>query len=144
MQEFFGNVVCVIGIVAPFLEVEPRKYRFRIVNASNSRFYHLTLRPAGAAGRPNGEPAVHPMHLHLVQFQVINRQPFDAKTYFQNGKVVHTGIPMPPETSERVVARFDPPQGVAAKPGDEFRYVWHCHMLEHEDNEMMRPYKVVA
>jgi spore coat protein A, manganese oxidase len=23
------------------------------------------------------------------------------------------------------------------------RYVWHCHILEHEDNEMMRPYEVV-
>ena len=23
------------------------------------------------------------------------------------------------------------------------RYVWHCHILEHEDNEMMRPYEVL-
>jgi spore coat protein A len=22
--------------------------------------------------------------------------------------------------------------------------VWHCHILEHEDNEMMRPYEVIA
>jgi spore coat protein A, manganese oxidase len=29
-------------------------------------------------------------------------------------------------------------------PGQEFRYVWHCHVLEHEDNEMMRPYNVVG
>ena len=40
VQEFFGNVNCVNGKVSPFLEVEPRKYRFRILNASNSRFYH--------------------------------------------------------------------------------------------------------
>ena len=33
---------------------------------------------------------------------------------------------------------------VVCCPGDEFRYVQHCHVLEHEDNEMMRPYKVVA
>jgi FtsP/CotA-like multicopper oxidase with cupredoxin domain len=31
-----------------------------------------------------------------------------------------------------------------ASPGKEFRYVWHCHILEHEDNEMMRPYKIIG
>jgi spore coat protein A len=100
------------------------------------------------------------MHLHLVQFQVINRQTFDVQTYQQTGKLVFTGIPMAPESNERpawkdtvktyagyvtrVIARFDLPTGTVTKPGDEFRYVWHCHVLEHEDNEMMRPYKVVA
>ena len=38
-----------------------------------------------------------------------------------------------PSTMISVVAEFD-------KPGD---YVWHCHILSHEDNEMMRPYTVV-
>ena len=312
MQEFFGNAICVNGKATPFLEVEPRKYRFRMVNGSNARFYHLTLVPADASGKPNGRPAeappfmqigtdggllpaplkmhylifspgerfdlvidfsqhkganlamtnnapapyarggeivpsdvmlfkvtkplsgtdtssvpealvpfypldpslavrertlslvemdrpsdgytmiglldkkhwddpitedpkagsmeiwsfanttgdVHPMHLHLGQFQVLNRQPFDAKTYAQSGKLVYTGIPMPPESNERpawkdtiktysgyvtrVIARFDLPAGTVAKPGEEFRYVWHCHVLEHEDNEMMRPYKIVG
>ena len=44
----------------------------------------------------------------------------------------------------RVVAKFDLPAIAQAKPGDEFRYVWHCHVLEHEDNEMMRPFEVVS
>jgi len=44
----------------------------------------------------------------------------------------------------RVIARFDLLPGVAPKPGEEFHYVWHCHVLEHEDNEMMRPYKLVG
>jgi hypothetical protein len=35
----------------------------------------------------------------------------------------------------RIIARFEGYMG---------RYVWHCHILEHEDNEMMRPYEVVA
>jgi spore coat protein A len=35
----------------------------------------------------------------------------------------------------RIIVRF------AGYPG---RYVWHCHVLEHEDNEMMRPYEVIA
>jgi len=60
MQEFFGDTICVNGKAAPFLEVEPRKYRFRLVNASNSRFYHLTLLPADAKGKPTGAPAGAP------------------------------------------------------------------------------------
>jgi spore coat protein A, manganese oxidase len=312
MQEFFGNAICINGKAAPFLEVEPRKYRFRLVNGSNSRFYHLTLLPVDASGKPAGEPSdappfiqigsdggllpaplklhklifspgerfdlvidfsqhkgaslaitndapapyarggqivptdvmlfkvvkplsgadessvpnrlapwsrldptqavrermlsltetvrpadgytmislldqkhwddpisenpkagdteiwsfvnttgdVHPMHLHLVQFQVLSRQSFDTKTYLQSGKLVYTSMPMPPESNERpawkdtvktyagyvtrVIARFDLPAGTVAKPGDEFRYVWHCHVLEHEDNEMMRPYNIIG
>ena len=312
MQEFFGNTICVNGKAAPFLEVEPRKYRFRLVNGSNSRFYHLKTMPADSSGRVSGRLAdappfiqigsdggllpaplrmhymilspgercdivmdfsqhkganlalindapapyarggeivpsdvmlfkvtkplmqpdrssvpdrlvpfqsldpthavrerilaltemdrpsdgytmiglldkkhwddpisedpkagtteiwsfvnttgdVHPMHLHLVQFQVLNRQLFDTKTYLDTGKIVFSGIPMPPESNEypawkdtvktyagyvtRVIARFDLPTGTPVKPGDEFVYVWHCHVLEHEDNEMMRPYKVVV
>jgi len=312
MQEYFGETICVNGKATPFLEVEPRKYRFRMVNGSNARFYHLTLASADKNGKPNGQPVdapafrqigtdagllpaplsshylifspgerfdvvidfsehagghlamsndapapyarggevvpaevmlfkvtkalagrdtsalpetlvpmsplnprlavrervvsltemdrpsdgytmmgllggkhwddpitedpkagsmeiwsfanatgdVHPVHIHLVKFQVLNRQPFDVKQYQESGKLVYTGIPMPPESNERpawkdtiktyagyitrVIAKFDLPAGTVAKPGQEFRYVWHCHVLEHEDNEMMRPYKVVA
>jgi spore coat protein A, manganese oxidase len=312
MQEFFGETICVNGGATPLLEVEPRKYRFRMVNASNSRFYHLALVPADDSGKRNGRPAdappfhqigtdggllpapltlhylifspgerfdvvidfsehkgmnlalvndapapyarggqivptdvmlfkvtkplaskdtsslpdtlipwtplnpafatrerilsltemdrpadgytmigllgqkhwddpitedpkagtteiwsfanatgdVHPIHLHLVQFQVLNRQPFDVRTYMTTGKLNYAGIPMPPESNERpawkdtiktygglvtrVIAKFDLPAGTSVRPGDEFRYVWHCHVLEHEDNEMMRPYKIVG
>jgi spore coat protein A len=312
MQEFFGDNICVNGKATPYLEVEPRKYRFRMVNGSNSRFYHMTLVPADAAGKRNGQPAdappfrqigsdggllpapttthylimspgerfdlvidfsehkgenfalvndapapyarggeivptdvmlfkvtkplvgkdtsslpdtlapwipldpshavrertlalsemdrpsdgytmigllgqkqwddpitedpkagtmevwsfanatgdVHPIHLHLVQFQVLNRQLFDVQTYMTSGKLNLIGPPMPPETNERpawkdtiktyagyitrVVAKFDLPPGTPVAPGQEFRYVWHCHVLEHEDNEMMRPYKIVG
>jgi spore coat protein A, manganese oxidase len=103
---------------------------------------------------------VHPIHTHLVRFQVLNRQPFNTKVFLQTGKLVYTGIPMPPETNERpawkdtiktypgyvtrVIQKFDLPEGTRAAPGQEFRYVWHCHILEHEDNEMMRPYKIVG
>lgn len=43
VPEFFGNVMVVNGVAWPFLEVEPRKYRFRVLNGSNSRFYTLKL-----------------------------------------------------------------------------------------------------
>ncbi len=312
MQEYFGESICVNGKATPYLEVEPRKYRFRMINGSNARFYHLTLVPADHTGKQTGQPVdappfrqigtdsgllprplsshylifspgerfdividfsecagasfamtndaqapyarggemvpaevmlfkvtkplagrdtsslpdtlasmsalnpvqavrervlaltemdrpsdgytmigllgqkhwddpitedpkagtmeiwsfanttgdVHPIHIHLVRFQVLNRQPFDVKQYLQSGKLVYTGIPMPPESNERpawkdtiktysgyitrVIARFDLPAGTPVTPGQEFRYVWHCHVLEHEDNEMMRPYKVVG
>jgi spore coat protein A len=103
---------------------------------------------------------VHPIHTHLVRFQVLNRQAFDVQQYLQNNKLVFTGNPMPPERNERpawkdtiktyagyitrVIQKFDLPPRTVATPGQEFRYVWHCHVLEHEDNEMMRPYNVVG
>jgi spore coat protein A len=40
-----------------------------------------------------------------------------------------------PGTVTRIITKFEGYQG---------RYVWHCHILEHEDNEMMRPYEVTA
>jgi spore coat protein A, manganese oxidase len=312
VSEFFGENICVNGKATPFLEVEARKYRLRLVNGSNARFYHLTLTPSDETGKVNRKPSdappfyqigtdggllpapltlrhlivspgerfdlvidfsehrdmnlamvnnapapyvrggqivptdvmlfkvtkplagedtsslpdtlipwppldpvlavrermlaltesdrasdgatmiglldqkqwddpitedpkagsieiwsfanttsdVHPMHVHLVRFQVLNRQPFDVKTYKQSGKLVYTGRPMPPEPNERpawkdtiktyggtitrVIAKFDLPSGTPVKAGEEFRYVWHCHILEHEDNEMMRPYKIVG
>jgi len=50
LPEFFGDTVLVNGKVWPFLEVEPRKYRFRVLNASNARFYNLLLRESTEAG----------------------------------------------------------------------------------------------
>jgi spore coat protein A len=146
----------------------------------------------------------HPIHLHLVQFQLVNRQGIHAERYrlmwsaaFPGGDfVAGYGPPLPyntpnadgalggnlavagflrgprippdpgeagwkdtikvfPKQVTRIVVRwapqdvalsgvapgtnryaFDPTQG----PG----YVWHCHILDHEDNEMMRPYQPVA
>jgi spore coat protein A len=48
--EFFGNVITVNGKAWPYLEVEPRKYRFRMLNGSDSRFYNIWLE----AKAPNG------------------------------------------------------------------------------------------
>jgi len=299
VTEFYGNIALVNGKVWPYLEVEPRKYRFRILNGSNSRFYNLSLSsnqsftqigsdggllpepvtltqlllaPAeradvivdfakykdqfivlkndAPAPYPSGEttslpqimqfrvtrplsgkdrsslpkelppfhrlnpnsavntrllnlnhildpitgkveilqmgppfqglpfldqevtelpqdhtteiwsfinvtPGTHPIHLHLVQFQVLNRQNFDLQLYVatQGRQLRLMGSPMPPDPNEmgwkdtvranpkqvtRIIARFDP------LPYDQIRkFMWHCHILEHEDNSMMRPYVVV-
>lgn len=312
IQEFYGDMNCVNGKVMPFLEVEPRRYRFRILNAANARFYHLRLFNSDEDGKVlnqsfdvpafqqigtdggllpaplelhyllmgpaerfdvvidfsgsenkffsliNDAPApytmggqylpedvmlfkvtkplsgkdtsslpttlipfepliptyetrerlllvsekerpsdgyviigllgnarwhepitedpkagsieiwsfvnttgdVHPLHIHLVQFEVLNRQAFDVQAYQQTGKLIFAGRPMAPESNERparkdtiksypgyvtrVIMRFDLPHGAPVTPGQELLYVWHCHILEHEDNEMMRPYKVIV
>jgi spore coat protein A len=92
----------------------------------------------------------HPIHLHLVRFQILDRRSFDMLAFQNDNKVVFAGPPVPPEPGEagwkdtvpahpgmvtRIIAKFE------GYPG---RYVWHCHILEHEDNEMMRPFDVIA
>nr|WP_029329158.1 multicopper oxidase [Lentibacillus jeotgali] len=91
----------------------------------------------------------HPIHIHLIQFQVLDRQPFDLDRYNKDGNIMFTGPQEPPKANEkgwkdtvaapagqftRVIAKFGP------FPGD---YVWHCHILEHEDYDMMRPMSVI-
>lgn len=274
VSEVRGDVVLVNGKLFPYLDAEPRAYRFRIVNAANSRFFdlafsdgrrfiqigadqgllpkpaemtRLTLAPgeradlvvdlSGAAGASivlrNGASDVmqirvaagagkapsplraklrtverireseavttrmltlgeykdpkrqrmlmllgekywrdeisekpklgtteiwslvnltedtHPIHLHLVRFQVLDRQQFDADEYGTSGTMRRLGAPTPPEAGEmgwkdtvrahpgsitRIAARFE---------GFAGRYVWHCHVLEHAANEMMRPFEVI-
>ncbi len=269
-----GEAILVNGKLFPYLDVEPRKYRFRVLNGSNSRFFHLslsndqpfmqigtdqgllpepvsvknmmiapgervdlvldfasyagsqivmnsdsfvlmqfrvgservtdtsslprklrpvpkTLESAAVKTRrlriiedkmPNGDsmmmmldgkhwdmpvtenPVIdtteiwefvnttedsHPIHLHLVRFQILDRRAFDELTYYRTGQLRYTSNPEPPEPFEagwkdtvrahslmvtRIIVRFE---------GYVGRYVWHCHLLEHEDNEMMRPYDVL-
>jgi len=76
----------------------------------------------------------HPIHIHMVMFQVVNRQPFGGKV--RGPELWETGfkdtvVSFPGEVT-RVKAVYD--------IGGLF--VWHCHILSHEDNEMMRPYCV--
>jgi spore coat protein A, manganese oxidase len=92
----------------------------------------------------------HPMHLHLVRFQILDRRPFDLFAYNAGKKLVYTGPAAPPDANEsgwKDTVRADP--GMVTRiivrfEGFAGRYVWHCHLLEHEDNEMMRPYDVIA
>jgi spore coat protein A, manganese oxidase len=275
ISEFAGNAFLVNGKLFPFLDVEPRKYRFRVLNGSNSGFFDLTLSNgqefyqigsdqgllpapvtlkdlqlapaeradlvidfAGHAGerivlktesyqimqfrvskasvpvpsplpaslrpvaripesaavrtrelalveiddpvaRPvrmllnnarwsspvTEKPALdsteiwslvntsddsHPIHLHLVRFQVLDRRNFERFAYNSRSEFHFTGPVTPPDANEmgwkdtvraeagmvtRIIAKFE---------GFTGRYVWHCHILEHEDNEMMRPFEVVA
>jgi spore coat protein A len=97
----------------------------------------------------NATEDTHPIHLHLVRFQILDRRRFDASDYRSTGKVRYTGPVQQPSPSEsgwkdtvradsrmvtRIIVKFE---------GYIGRYVWHCHVLEHEDNEMMRPFEIV-
>ena len=135
----------------------------------------------------------HPIHLHLVQFQLVQRQAFDRDAYYAdwlttngygdqllidpNDLDLHEALSNPtinvanpaeyligsptsaPENEQgwkdtiqmnpgevtTIRVRFASQDG-SPYPFDATRgpgYVWHCHILDHEDNEMMRPYKVV-
>ncbi|WP_049868727.1 multicopper oxidase family protein [Paenibacillus sp. D9] len=91
----------------------------------------------------------HPIHLHIVDMQILERQPFDVAHFKATGNLEFTGHALPPEPNERgfkdtirapagtvtsFIASFDPFAGL---------FVWHCHMLEHEDDEMMRPFLIL-
>ncbi|MFZ0518685.1 MAG: multicopper oxidase domain-containing protein [Acidobacteriaceae bacterium] len=93
---------------------------------------------------------IHPIHLHLVRFQILDRRPFDAYHYSTTGILHYTSSATPPDPEEigwkdtvrvngRTVTRI-----IVPFAGYSGLYVWHCHNLEHEDNEMMRPYAVLA
>jgi FtsP/CotA-like multicopper oxidase with cupredoxin domain len=121
----------------------------------------------------------HPIHIHLVQFQLLNRQKYNVRRYeaaFSGANptlpaMTYTpvdvapylkGKPTPADANERgwkdtfrmnpgevtrILIRFAPQDespafafDATAEPG----YVWHCHILEHEENDMMRPYHLVA
>lgn len=120
----------------------------------------------------------HPIHLHLVQFQLLGRQKFRADAYLEAAyPEIDDGVrgphPAPsaegftygmmkgPDPNERgwkdtvranpgEITRILVPFGANAAPGVPFgnsfvgNYVWHCHILEHEDNEMMLEYEIVA
>jgi spore coat protein A, manganese oxidase len=91
----------------------------------------------------------HPIHLHLVRFQILDRRRFDVSAYQMRKTLRHTGraiLPEPGEAGWKDTVRADP--GMVTRIIVKFsgwpgRYVWHCHILEHEDNEMMRPYNVL-
>jgi len=275
VPEVFGNAILVNGKLFPYMEVEPRKYRLRIVNGSNGRFYRfsvgkllpfqligteqgflaapvtasrITMAPAeradlifdfaphagenllfssdsfdilqfrvAAKGTPDTSslpPALrsyekipesravktrrltldenvdmvqqsmgmllnntpwhmpvtekpvlntteiwefvnltedsHPIHLHLVRFQILDRRPFDTYQFQEKGTVRFKGPAVPPapiESGWKDTVRADP--GMITRiiipfEGYAGQYVWHCHILEHEDNEMMRPFEVVT
>ncbi len=103
----------------------------------------------------------HPIHFHLVNVQILARQPFvDANGVYHYSKGVPTyqGPARGPEPTElgwketvkmnpgevtTVIMKFDLPDVPFKVPENPrtggYEYVWHCHILEHEEHDMMRP-----
>ena len=93
---------------------------------------------------------IHPIHLHLVRFQILDRRSFDVDDYLNYKNFHYLGEAAPPEPNERGwkdTVRTHPEtvtRIIVPFKGYVGRYVWHCHLLEHAANEMMRPFEVVA
>jgi FtsP/CotA-like multicopper oxidase with cupredoxin domain len=77
----------------------------------------------------------HPIHIHQVQFQVLDRQAADG--VIRGPEAGETGL------KDTVIAYPGEITRVRAKFDIAGLYVWHCHIVEHEDNEMMRPFRVI-
>jgi len=86
----------------------------------------------------------HPIHLHLVRFQVVDRQALDPITNLPVPGTIRP--PEPWETGYKDTVISYPGEVTRLKATFDIAglYVWHCHIVEHEDNEMMRPYCVDA
>jgi spore coat protein A, manganese oxidase len=109
----------------------------------------------------------HPIHFHLVNVQVLSRQEFDMDHY-AGGAPTFTGPAVAPDNNElgwketvrmnpgevtRVWMRFDLPVvpftvPVSPRLAEQYgihgaEYVWHCHILDHEEHDMMRPLVIV-
>jgi len=90
----------------------------------------------------------HPMHIHEITFEVVNRE---GLVLDADGEVVEPiqldGVVTPPEPWETgfkdtVIAYPGQVTRVRMQFTNPGQFVWHCHIVEHEDNEMMRPFRV--
>jgi spore coat protein A len=90
----------------------------------------------------------HPMHIHELAFEVVNReglvlddeeevvQPIQLDGHITRPESWETGV------KDTVVALPGQVTRVRAHFTTPGQFVWHCHIVEHEDNEMMRPYRI--
>ncbi|HKN98566.1 MAG TPA: multicopper oxidase domain-containing protein, partial [Pseudonocardiaceae bacterium] len=93
--------------------------------------------PNPVAGLAGG----HAFHIHLIEFQVLEREGIDPTTGQPNGV---KSAPRPWETGEKdtvfappnMITRFKAPFDLVSK------YIYHCHFVDHEDHEMMRFWRV--
>jgi FtsP/CotA-like multicopper oxidase with cupredoxin domain len=90
----------------------------------------------------------HPMHVHEVVFEVVDRQAIHFEEHMGHVTDIQlVGTPRPAEAWETgfkdtVIAYPGEVTRIKAKFNTPGQFVWHCHIVEHEDNEMMRPYRI--
>ena len=165
----FGRLQPLLGTAEPATDYKGNPVTYRMgaqagqqINGSVAWHEATTENPALGSTEIweiyNATGDAHPVHLHLVNFEVLDRQEFTADV-IQQPVVQHNGaegvgfrlenivkgalvalgseyvenapkdmVTALPDQVTRIKMTFD-------KPG---RYVWHCHILSHEDHEMMR------
>jgi hypothetical protein len=99
----------------------------------------------------------HPIHIHLVRFKVLNREPLNqlmdpfngtiigAKPLSLGGRIqIRAALPTETGFKDTVISYPGEVTRVRAYFDTQGLYVWHCHIVEHEDNEMMVPFCIDA
>jgi FtsP/CotA-like multicopper oxidase with cupredoxin domain len=90
----------------------------------------------------------HPMHIHEIAFEVVNREGLVLNSEGEVAEPIQLDgnitAPEPWETGfkDTVIAYPGQVTRVKAQFNSAGQFVWHCHIVEHEDNEMMRPYRI--
>jgi FtsP/CotA-like multicopper oxidase with cupredoxin domain len=90
----------------------------------------------------------HPMHIHEIAFEVVNRQTLETNEDGETEPPARlVGDPRPAEAWESgfkdtVIAYPGEVTRLHVKFDNPGQFVWHCHIVEHEDNEMMRPFRI--
>ena len=154
--DIYGRLTQMIGTTAPFVATNAKGQG--AVNYGRDYLAPVTETPAAGSVEAwrvfNLTADTHPIHFHLVNVQVLSRQAFKLV----NGTFTPTGLARGSEANEvgwketvqmhpgevtTVLMKFDLPATPFAVPpsprtgGNE--YVYHCHILEHEEHDMMRP-----
>jgi FtsP/CotA-like multicopper oxidase with cupredoxin domain len=95
----------------------------------------------------NATGDAHPIHIHEIAFEVVNRQDISVDEVTRQVQVTPGSQPVPPEPWETgfkdtVIAYPGQVTRIRGRFNTPGQFVWHCHIVEHEDNEMMRPYRI--
>jgi bilirubin oxidase len=86
----------------------------------------------------NNTVDAHPIHIHEVMFEVTDREGAEGRKEPAGPEIWEMGF------KDTVIAYPGEATTVKALFDQAGRFVWHCHIVEHEDNEMMRPYEIVG
>jgi spore coat protein A len=102
---------------------------------------------------PLSRPIVHPMHIHMMDFQLLERRTVDGSGFDSNSlrttrPVTITGsIPIAPEesgTKDTVAVPVNTMVTIGGRLGSQTgRFMYHCHIIDHEDEGMMRPHVIM-
>ena len=133
-EALLGTVTAGTGLLNKLMWMEPVTENPSVGTVEVWEFYNATA-------------DAHPMHVHEVAFQVVNRQAIFVDEGAGTVQVVPGSVPTPPEPWETgfkdtVIAYPGQVTRVRMKFATPGQFVWHCHIVEHEDNEMMRPYRI--